>query len=411
MRLPRQAPWGLADQAVSAATNVALTVVVARASTAHQLGEFSLAYVLFVLLLGLTRTTGVGVLAIEYGDDPALLRPAARGSTGYSVSVGALTGLAGVVVALVVGGGYAGPLLVVGLAAPFLLLQDAVRGVLFCQARPQAALVNDSIWAVVEVALFGWVLSSGSPSVSTLVLCWAAGGVLASLVGLAQIGVLPRPAWPHVWIERHAAVARPLVLSEVLTQVPAHVVYLTMPLVSTVAQLGLVRGAYVFFGPLAVLNAGASMLALPHAVRERRLGDVPRIGRTVSLALAASSVVWVAVVVLLPAQLGREVIGRSWNGGASTRLLLGVSLVAEAVLVGQVAALGALRRTDVLAKLRSVSAPVTVVASLVLGARFGAVGVASGFAIGYWTAAVLAWRGTRAAVTVDRPAVLAGAPT
>jgi peptidoglycan biosynthesis protein MviN/MurJ (putative lipid II flippase) len=84
----------------------------------------------------------------------------------------------------------------------------------------------------------------------------------------------------------------------------------------------------------------------------------------------------------------------------TTRLLLGVSLVAEAVLVGQVAALSALRDTRRLARIRMVSAPLTVGLSLCLAALFGAPGTAAGFAIGYWVAAVLAW-----AVLLLRPPV------
>jgi peptidoglycan biosynthesis protein MviN/MurJ (putative lipid II flippase) len=133
------------------------------------------------------------------------------------------------------------------------------------------------------------------------------------------------------------------------------------------------------------------MLALPHAVTQRRAGAVPSIGGRVSLALAGISCLWAALVVLLPDSVGRAVVGPSWDHTMTTRLLLGVSLVAEAVLVGQVAALSALRDTRRLARIRMVSAPLTVVVSLVLAALFGAIGAAAGFAIGYWAAAVMAW--------------------
>ncbi|HUR50676.1 MAG TPA: hypothetical protein VMZ11_00990 [Mycobacteriales bacterium] len=389
--LPRAA-WGFADQAVSAASNVLLTVVVARTYSAEDLGEFSLVYVLFALVLGLTRTTGGGVLAIEYADDQAALRRAVARSTGFSMGVGACLAVPGVALGLLLKDDLGPVLVVVSLALPLLLLQDGLRSYFFCQRRPQAAFFNDLVWGVGEVALFALVLSrEGTPAMSTLVGCWAGAGAVAGLVGLVQSGVVPRPAPPLRWLRAHGKVAWPLVTSEVLTQLPAHVVYLTLPLVASVTQLGHLRAAYVFFGPLAVLNAGASMLALPHAVTMRRQGAVPALGRRVSRMLAGVSCLWTAVVVLLPERLGRAVVGDSWSGTAGTRFLLGVSLVAEAVLVGQVAALAALRDTRRLARIRTVSAPLTVLVALVLAALVGAPGAAAGFAAGYWVAAVLAW--------------------
>lgn len=388
--LPR-AVWGMADQGVSAATNVLLTVMVARTSTPHELGEFSVVIVLFVLLLGVTRTTGGGVLAIEYADDQAALLKAAPQSTGYAVGVGACVGAPGLLLGLLLGPGAGTLLAVVSLALPLLLLQDAWRSLLFCQGRPRAAFANDAVWAVAEVVLLLVAFSSGTPSLSVLVACWVIGGAIAALVGVVQIGVVPRPAHPLRWLRAHGRVAWPLVTSELLTQAPAQVVYLLLPLVAGVAELGLLRAAYVFFGPMGVLNSGASMLALPHAVTIRRQGAVPALGRRVSGMLAGVSCIWACVVVLLPDSVGRAVVGVSWDDSLTTRVLLGLSLVAEAVLVGQVAALSALRDTRRLARIRTLSAPITIGGSLVLAALFGAPGAAGGFAIGYWAAAALAF--------------------
>jgi O-antigen/teichoic acid export membrane protein len=382
----------MADQAVSAISNVLLTVVIARSSTPHELGEFSLVYIVFVLVLGLTRSTGGGVLAIEYADDQAALLKAAPRCTGYYVGTGLCLAVPGLLLSAALGAGDGQMLAIVCLALPLMLLQDAFRSLFFCQGRPSAAFANDLVWLLTEIVLFGVALApAGTPGTTTLVACWAIAGVIASLVGIVQTGVVPWVALPLQWLRSHARVAWPLVTNGFLTQLPAHVVYLTLPLVASVSDLGVIRAAYVFFGPLGVLNSGAAMLALPHAVTVRKRGDVPALGRRVSLALAGVSCLWAAVVVVLPDPVGRALIGASWDHTLTTRLLLGISLVAEAVLVGQVAALSALRDTRRLARIRSVSAPVTVAVSLGLAAAFGSAGAAAGFAIGYWTAAVMAW--------------------
>jgi O-antigen/teichoic acid export membrane protein len=389
--LPRAA-WGMADQGVSAISNVLLTIMVARSSTPHELGEFSLVYIVFVLVLGLTRSRGGGVLAIEYADDQAELLKAAPRCTGYYVGVGLCLAFPGLLLSSALGPGDGHMLAIVCLALPLMLLQDAYRSLFFCQGRPSAAFANDLVWLLAEIVLLGVAIApAGAPGTATLVACWAIAGVIAALVGIVQTGVVPWVASPLQWLRAHGRIAWPLVLSGFLTQLPAHLVYLTLPLVASVSDLGVIRAAYVFFGPLGVVNSGAAMLALPHAVTVRKRGDVPAMGRRVSLTLAGVSCLWAALVVALPEPVGRAIVGPSWDDTLVTRLLLGVSIVAEAVLVGQVAALSALRDTRRLARIRSVSAPVTVAVSLGLAAMFGAAGAAAGFAIGYWTAAVLAW--------------------
>lgn len=390
--------WGLADQGVSALSNVLLTVMVARTSTPGELGEFSFVYVLFVLVLGLTRTSGGAVLAIEHGDDADGLRAAASRSTGYAVGVGAAVGLLGLAAAAVVGGAVRPVVVLVALGLPLLLLQDAWRSLFFCQGRPRAAFLNDLVWLTAQVLLLVLVFrAQASPGIASLVACWVSAGALAAAVGLLQSGVVPAPAPPGRWLRSHAAVGGPLVASELLTQLPAHLVYLLVPVVASTADLGVVRACYVFFGPLAVLNAGAAMLALPTAVSARAAGGVDALGRKVSLVLAATSCAWGALVVALPGSVGTALVGASWEGSQPTRALLAVSLVAEALLVGQCAALAALRQTRRLARLRTASAPITVLAGLGLAAAFGAAGVAGGFAVGYWVAAGLSWAALRAA--------------
>ena len=392
----RRVLWGLTDQAVSAATNVGLTIIVARTSSVPRLGQFSLVFIVFIVVVGVTRSTGTGVLAIEYADDPERLRSEAARSTGYAIGVGAVIGLllalAGFGLALTGRHVFGATMVVLGLSLPWLLLQDSWRGVFFTQGRPQRALVIDLVWALVMIVLLvRFAHSTATPPIWLLMSCWALGGIVAAVAGSWLAGVLPRPAWPTTWLRRHWPTAGPLVASELLTQLPAQVTYLALPFVASVSELGIVRAAYIFFGPLAVLNAGAAMLALPQAVRLRESGLVQQLTGRVSMALAGVACLWGLVVCLLPDVIGQQVIGQAWPSSGPSRLLLAISLVAEGVLIGQVAALGALRRTRTLMHVRLAAAPVIVVTSLVLASRYGAGGAAGGFAIGYSLAAAMAW--------------------
>ena len=91
------------------------------------------------------------------------------------------------------------------------------------------------------------------------------------------------------------------------------------------------------------------------------------------------------------ARLGRQGgTGGPVGGSGPVRLLLAISLVAEAVLVGPDVVLSSLRLPRRMTSVRAVSAAVTLLASVALAAAEGAAGLAAGLAMGYSVGAVLA---------------------
>ena len=96
--LNRKSVWGLADQALSSATNVALTIVVAREVGTADLGAFGVAYAAYLILVGLSRAVS---------SEPLLVRHAqggARESTGIALACGVVTGALLYGAAVVLGG-------------------------------------------------------------------------------------------------------------------------------------------------------------------------------------------------------------------------------------------------------------------------------------------------------------------
>ena len=55
-RLLRNASWNLVDQALSALSNIVLSVAVARSVTAAGFGAFSVAFVIFGVLIAVTKS-------------------------------------------------------------------------------------------------------------------------------------------------------------------------------------------------------------------------------------------------------------------------------------------------------------------------------------------------------------------
>lgn len=391
-RLLRDTSWGILDQALSSGSNVALTIVVARTVGPDAFGGFSLCFVVYMLVLLVVRTTGIRPFTIETAHaDVQRARAQARALMGFALGIGCLIGC----LCLIAGRLFPDPLrsglTVLGVLLPGLLLQDAVRGIFFAWQMPRAALVNDGLWSGLQaVSLLSVLLGVENPPMALLMAGWGLPAAVAALGGLATLGTVPARMRLMPWLRTHKDLATPFAVNMMLTAAPSYVAYLVMPLVSSLEELAMVRGAYIFFGPLGVVFTGAAVIALPAIVRSGRSRSRRRMSVQLSSSLAAVGLAWGAIVVALPDSVGRAVLGDLWEGSGPVRLLLAISLVAEAVLVGPDVVLSSLRLPRRMTSVRAVSAAVTLLASVALAAAEGAAGLAAGLAMGYSVGAVLA---------------------
>lgn len=388
----RQAHWGVISQGLNTATSFVLALVVARSVAPEVFGAFAIVFVGYVLAVGVVRTTGNGVLTITYAADPATLPAAARDSTGYALGVGSVGGAAALAVGAVLDGPTGAVLLVLGAALPLLLVQAAVRGLFVAQGRPRSAAANDALWLGMQVAGTTALLALvPSPTMWALVAAWAGAGALAGLAGLAAAGVLPRLRPPHRWFAAHRTLATPMLGTLVLEVLPAQAVFLIVPLAADLAETGVLRATYILYGPLGTLFAGVCSLALVDAVRSGTGAGITRVTARVSAALGATAVVWGTVVVALPAPVGRLLMGPTWDLTAGARVFLGLTLVAEGLLVGATVAMGAFRMAERIVGVQFVAVPLMLGAAFVLAAPYGAAGAAAGLALGYGVAVGLLW--------------------
>lgn len=393
MRAVGRAGWGLADQGLFSASNLLLTVVVARSVGPAEFGAFSLCYVVYMLANNLGRVTGSKPYTIESIEADVMAGTRTRQVLGYSTALGAVLSVVAVVWGVMATGPLAEALLVLAALLPGLLLQDCVRSVFFAREQPRGAVFVDALAAAMQVLGVVLVLMvDDHPSVGWLMAAWGVSATLAAGIGCGRLRSLPGRPRVREWFEVHGALAAPLTLNMVLTAAPSYVAYLSMPLVSTLPALAAVRGAYVFFGPLNVLYTGAALVALPAIVRASPTRSRAGMSLQISGGLAAVAVAWGAIVVLLPDQLGTLVLGDLWYDTDGIRILLAVSLVAEALLVGPDLILSSLRLPGRMTTVRLVAAVATVSSSLALAARFGGVGLAAGIAAGHSLGAVLAIR-------------------
>ncbi|MBC3193499.1 hypothetical protein H7X46_20775 [Pseudonocardia sp. C8] len=388
----RQAHWGVLSQGLNAGTNFLLSFLVARSQPAAEFGRFALVLVLLILAVALVRETGNTVLTIAHSGDRDGLCRGGRQSTGYAAGVGTLAAACCLVAAVPVTGAMRAVLVVLAVVFPFVLLQDALRGVSVAAGRPRSAAGLDALWAGVQIGLTAVVMAvSTQPPMWTFVAAWGAGAVVSALAGLRRRRLVPARALPHRWLLRHRALTVPLLGAYALNTLPPQIVMLAMPLVSDFTETGVLRAAYLLFGPIATLFASVYALAMVDAVRAGTPAATVRVAGFVSAALGGIGALWCVLAVLLPSSAGRLLMGSTWELTGSTRLLLGISLVAEGVVYGAMTAMGALRRPGRMVRARLVAAPVLLVLALAGGALAGAEGAAAGLLSGHALCAALAW--------------------
>lgn len=384
--------WGAIDQGLSSATNFALMLITVKSVSVQDFGTFSLVYLVYIMVLPIARSTGTMPYTIRQAKaHSAHVAEATTASVRYAFALGLVAGGVCLGLAAVASPSARAPFAVLGLCFPLLLVQDAVRGVLFFRSEFLRATVNDGVWAVIMLIVIVPIVVTGADASAVFFLgAWGVGGAVAGIFGLFQLTLRLKLVSPLRWLREYADLARPLFLNIVFTILPAQLTYLLMPAVSSVTELGTVRAAYVLFGVLNVVYTTASMVSLPYASRLEPARQ-RRFAAWLSGAMALISFLWGVLIMLLPAAIGRGIIGPAWDTTGSVRMILAVSLVAEGITIGPTTALAALQMPERMARVRYVTAPLTLVVGLALAARWGANGVALGFAIGYSVTSVMAW--------------------
>jgi O-antigen/teichoic acid export membrane protein len=307
-----RASWGLADQALSSLSNLAVGVVVARSSTVADFGVYALAFGGYTIALNVSRAVSTEPLAVRYAGAPApAWQRAVRASTATALLAGFVALLVGLAIAAFPGLPAKGVLIAFAVTMPGLLLQDAWRWAFFAVGEGQKAFVNDLIWLLAMLAIFGGLYLTDSASAFSLTLAWGLGAVIAAVAGRFQAGVSPRRQLIREWLKTHRDLT-PKYMGEMLAVSGTIQVYmLGITAAAGLAATAGIRGAQVLLGPVNVLNQGIRMISVPEAARAlqhsyRRLWLV---GLAISLGVGAGALAWGAVFLLLPSVVGRQLLG------------------------------------------------------------------------------------------------------
>ncbi|WP_235013697.1 hypothetical protein [Parafrankia sp. Ea1.12] len=388
-----KAIWTLADQGVSSATNAAVSLLIARQVSSSEYGSFAIAYIIFSVIIGISRAGGCLPLGISYsGKSVSEFRYAAASATGACLVFGGLLGIVLVGVGAVAGGSVGSALVVVGFVLPGLLLQDAWRYVFFAMGKPLGAFLNDVAWALVQVVGLTVLIERGVTASPPMLLAWGISALVAALLGVAQAGLWPAPSRALTWVRENRANAANLAAEFVTVQGALQASMLLIGLLSSKETIGALNGVRTLLGPTTVIGVGIVSFAVPELSRRIDMSVRARERAAVLLTVIVVGVggLWSLLFIAFPA-IGETLLGDTWPGAHHILVYSAFHYAGTALPTGPACIMYALGRTKITFRINLSMAPM-LFAFPILGLLLAdATGAVIGYNLVFWGIAPVWW--------------------
>ncbi|WP_328294501.1 hypothetical protein OG218_17485 [Kineococcus sp. NBC_00420] len=386
--------WNILDQVVASANNFLIQFVITHAFTKDVFGAFAIAFSVFSISTGFFRALSTSPVSMRFADaDDREFKRAASSAIALTGGGAAVLGAVLVLMGLFLPftDALSHVFVALGFVMPGLMLQDAWRQVFFARLRPAAACLIDVSWVVLQLAGIGVLfLVVDTNHISAFTAVWGGAAYLASVIGMALLHLRPRLSLAIAWVREQYSVTRYLVPEFVIIQTGGQLAPILAAVVTTVAAAGSLRGANLVTVPATIVSTGLMSFAVPELVRRRERMN-PRSWEFAAVAISglvvAVSVVWGAIMLLLPTSVGELILDDTWAGARSVLLPTIVGQAGSAVTVGCAAVLYATEGAKVTMRLHLVFALFLVVLSTAGAFTFGAQGTAWGIAAAFWIVA------------------------
>lgn len=389
VRLPlRQSAWALGDQALSSATNFAMSLFIARFLAPAAFGSFALALAAWMTLLGLSRASLVQPYVVEAARQElpewrATTRSAAGAVVVAGICGGALIAIIGVAIGPATASGQA--FVVLGALAPFLVTQDFWRFAAFSRSRARAAFANDAAWAATQALCLVLLVSEHSTAAAAMA-AWGSGAIVGAFLGMLQFGLVPSLSRATLrWARRISPLAGWFGLSNILYTGATQAVAVIVAASAGRAALGGLRATQTLLGPAQLVAQSGDAVALPAG--SRQFASSGTRGLTVfvvryGLALTAVLGAYGAILVVGRDEILRFLLGDKFVAYGDLVLPLALGLVATSWSFASSVALRASMAGRRLASGEAIGAVAKVVFVAVLVQVNGVVGAAWGVLAG-----------------------------
>jgi O-antigen/teichoic acid export membrane protein len=314
------------DQGISSVTNVVAVVALARAVDSTAFGVFSLLYASLALFLGASRAFfGIPIALGRSGGDEQQRQL-------FGSSVTALTVLSpGVVIVTLVLGAVVSPtwddfamvVPVMAAATVGVLFQDVGRYQAVASGRAGLALTSDLVWLAGSLVVLVTARGLG-PLLALLV--WAGFLFLAMFLVLVPL----RPRWSpdriRDLLRLRFGTRESVTLTVLLSNGTSLVVALIVSVGFGVAGAGSLRGASTLFGPINTLIAFLDFSLLGAMAARPRDRDA-RVSAVIGVVACAITAAWALIVLLIPDDWGRLILGATWPGARSLAPITAIEYV------------------------------------------------------------------------------------
>lgn len=381
-RLLRKLSWNLVDQGLSAASNFALAIVVARSVDASEFGAFAIALMVYGISVAATKSVVGQPLQMRYSSaDPLAQRAEISRATGFVLPIGAALAVVAAVIGLLVSGSVGSSMLALAIVLPVLLVQDSCRMAMFTIGKPAWAAAIDAVWTVVQFALLAALLLTGHQQVWLLIIAWGVAAGISALLGLVLLRVRPMILQGLGWFRSQRHLIRYLFPEYLLGLGAAQFGIVLVGVVASADAVGSLRAAQVLLGPLLILATAAFQFAVPEMASRPSMTSRQRaaFGLGISGGLGLITIAYVGGLLLMPGWAGAALFGDSWAGAAAVLLPMGLASLASSQANGPAGVLYAMGRAQWTFRITLVKGPVTMVVLLLGAALWAAPGAAWAF--------------------------------
>jgi len=363
-----------------------MTYLVLRTLPLSEFGVFTLAYVSYSLALGVSRAIVGDLLVIRFSRVSVTdRREGVARAAGVAVALGCATGLLAVVASFGLGGTLSTSLLALGAFLPLLLVQDCWRYAFFAEGRPGRAVVNDSVWAVLQFSIMGWMLLATEPTSAAFITAWGLAGAAAAAVGLLQIRIWPDVGAVRSWLRTHGDLAYWFAGESIVGAGLREARWIAVAVVAGTTAIGSVRGSRVPFSPLNVLFQGITPFAIHRGVRAAE-HDPHRVegwlGVLSGLLMVSAIVPGLLMGLVVPDLWMAWLLPGKWPELRPFVLYMTVTVSAEGVIAAMRIGLRVLQDARGSLRAETVGSSVALVVTVAGGVAFGGLGAAGGFALG-----------------------------
>lgn len=393
--------WAIADQGLFAASNFALSVLLARWLTAQDYGAFTVAYSGF-WFFGAMYTALVVEPMLVFGSEKYkerlfdYLGVLLYGQLGLSI-VGALIFLAAGLTTMFVNLDALAPsLFSLAVACPLILFQWKMRRVCYLHRGPHLAASGGAIYMVLMLlggyAMYRWGLLSAAMAFGLI----AAASLVSGLWLMVRLRV--KPAYPpdnrlaRESLADHWQFGRWAMATNVVGMFSWNGYYLLLPIWGGLEATGAFRALMNLIQPVLHMSMALPNVLVPALTRMRGTVGFKLLVRRTSVAFVLCAAAYWLLLGVFHRQLIELLYGGQYTGYSGLLWLAGLLPLAFGVMDVLGSALRALERPDRMFVAYLVSTAVSLTAGLALLAAFGVVGAIVGTLVTWVTAvAALVW--------------------